>query len=54
VHFALGNDGRYRIERRHDAQPAIIVEPEIAIFGRGILPRDHEYGVAPLHQVFDQ
>lgn len=51
VHLALGHDRAHRVERRHEPQAPVIVEPEIGVFRGRVLPRDHEDRVALIHEV---
>src|SRR3546814_8785698 len=52
--FLFRADRRDGIQRRHHAEPAVIVEADIAVVVIGILPRDHEDGMAAIDQIFHQ
>src|SRR6516162_11047818 len=54
MHFLVRDDGGDRIERSHNAEHAIVIEPKIAILRAGILPGYHEDREALLRQVADQ
>ncbi len=46
IHLLIRHDCRYRIQRRHDAKPAVVLQPLVAILRAGVLPRDHENRMA--------
>ena len=51
VDFPVRANGINRVERIHHAHPAIVVQRQVAVIGRGIAPRNDEDGEALLGQV---
>ena len=54
MNLLIRDDSADRIEGRHHPQPAVVVERQVAVARIGVLPRDHEDGVALLDQIAHQ
>src|SRR3546814_19105271 len=44
--FRSGDDRRHRIKSGHNAEPAVVLNAEVAILGSWVLPGDNEDGMA--------
>ena len=54
VDLGIRDDGTNRFQGLKDAEPEIIIEPQIAVVQSRIVPGDHEDRVTAIDQVFDE
>ena len=54
VNLAFGQDLGNGVERGHRSRLAVVFHAQIAVFGPRVEPRDHEYRMPTVDEVFDQ